>query len=59
MRLILTVERYAPAIGGAERVVQRIGEGLAARGHGVTVVTKAGVGVSGWRADRALPGSGE
>lgn len=39
MRLILTVERYAPAIGGAERVVQRIGEGLAARGHGVTVVT--------------------
>jgi glycosyltransferase involved in cell wall biosynthesis len=39
MRLVLTVERYAPAIGGAERVVQRIGEGLASRGHEVHVVT--------------------
>jgi glycosyltransferase involved in cell wall biosynthesis len=39
MRLVHTVERYAPAIGGAERVVQRVSEGLAARGHAVTVVT--------------------
>src|SRR5437588_334726 len=39
MRLIVTVERYAPAIGGAERVAQRVSEGLAARGHEVHVVT--------------------
>lgn len=39
VRLVLTVERYAPAIGGCERVVQRIAEGLAARGHVVHVIT--------------------
>jgi glycosyltransferase involved in cell wall biosynthesis len=39
LRLVLTVERYAPLIGGAERVVQRVGEGLVARGHDVIVVT--------------------
>jgi glycosyltransferase involved in cell wall biosynthesis len=39
MRVLATVERYAPAIGGAERVVQRIAEGLAARGHEVHVMT--------------------
>jgi glycosyltransferase involved in cell wall biosynthesis len=39
VRAVLTVERYFPAIGGAERVVQRVAEGLAARGHDVTVVT--------------------
>jgi glycosyltransferase involved in cell wall biosynthesis len=39
MRLVHTVERYAPFIGGAERVVQRVSEGLAARGHDVVVAT--------------------
>jgi glycosyltransferase involved in cell wall biosynthesis len=39
MRVLLTVERYAPAIGGAERVVQRVAEGLAGRGHDVHVLT--------------------
>lgn len=39
MRLVLAVERYFPAIGGAERVVQRVAEGLAGRGHDVTVIT--------------------
>lgn len=39
MRLIVTVERYAPAIGGAERVAQKVSEGLAARGHEVHVIT--------------------
>ncbi len=39
LRLVITVERYAPAIGGAERVVQRVAEGLAARGHAVHVMT--------------------
>ena len=41
MRLVVTVERYAPAIGGAERVAQRVAEGLAARSHDVHVVTGA------------------
>jgi glycosyltransferase involved in cell wall biosynthesis len=39
MRLLVTVERYAPAIGGAERVAQRVAEGLAARGHDVHVLS--------------------
>jgi glycosyltransferase involved in cell wall biosynthesis len=39
LKLVHTVERYAPLIGGAERVVQRLSEGLAARGHAVVVVT--------------------
>ena len=42
MRLLHTVERYAPSIGGAERVVQRVSEALAARGHEVIVVTTGG-----------------
>jgi glycosyltransferase involved in cell wall biosynthesis len=41
LRLVVTVERYAPAIGGAERVAQRVSEGLAARGHEVHVITGA------------------
>lgn len=41
MRLVVTVERYAPAIGGAERVAQRVSEGLAARDHEVHVITGA------------------
>jgi glycosyltransferase involved in cell wall biosynthesis len=39
LRLLATVEKYAPAIGGAERVVQRVAEGLAALGHEVHVLT--------------------
>lgn len=39
MRVLATVEKYAPAIGGAERVVQRVSEGLAGRGHDVHVMT--------------------
>ena len=39
LRLVHTVERYAPLIGGAERVVQRVSEGLAVRGHEVVVLT--------------------
>ena len=50
LRLVLTVEGYAPAIGGCERVVQRIAEGLAARGHEVHVVT------GGQREDTELGG---
>lgn len=39
MRVLHTVEFYSPHVGGAERVVQRISEGLAARGHEVVVAT--------------------
>ncbi len=44
MRIVVTVERYAPAIGGAERVAQRVAEGLAARSHEVHVLTGATLG---------------
>ncbi len=39
MRILHTVEFYHPHIGGAERVVQRISEGLVRRGHNVVVAT--------------------
>jgi glycosyltransferase involved in cell wall biosynthesis len=44
LRILATVERYAPAIGGAERVVQRVAEGLAARGHELHILTGGGGG---------------
>jgi glycosyltransferase involved in cell wall biosynthesis len=39
MKAVLTVEFYAPHIGGAERVVQKVAEGLVTRGHEAVVVT--------------------
>lgn len=39
LNILHTVEFYAPHIGGAETVVQRISEGLASRGHRVGVAT--------------------
>jgi glycosyltransferase involved in cell wall biosynthesis len=39
MRILNTVEFYHPHQGGAERVVQRVSEGLVRRGHEVTVAT--------------------
>ena len=41
VRILLTVLRYLPAVGGSIRVVQLLAEGLAARGHSVTVVSQA------------------
>jgi L-malate glycosyltransferase len=55
LKLVHTVERYAPLVGGAERVVQRLSEGLAARGHEVVVVTSGRRGsetVNGVRVER-------
>ncbi len=40
MRLVLAVLRYLPALGGSTRVVQLLAEGVAARGHEVTLVTQ-------------------
>ena len=39
MRILHTVEFYHPHVGGAERVVQRVSEGLVRRGHEVVVAT--------------------
>lgn len=39
MRILHTVEYYAPSRGGAQEVVRQISERLAARGHEVTVAT--------------------
>ena len=41
MRILLAVLRYLPAVGGSIRVVQLLAEGLATRGHDVTVVTQS------------------
>ena len=45
VRIVMPVLRYVPALGGATRLVQLIAEGLAARGHMVTVVTQSEPGV--------------
>jgi L-malate glycosyltransferase len=39
LKVLNTVEHYPPHIGGAERVVQRVSEGLVLRGHEVIVAT--------------------
>jgi glycosyltransferase involved in cell wall biosynthesis len=39
MRILHTVEYYAPSIGGAQEVVRQISERLVKRGHSVTVAT--------------------
>ncbi len=41
MRILHTVEYYAPSVGGAQEVVRQISERLAQRGHQVTVATTA------------------
>ena len=44
MRVVLAVLRYLPALGGSTRVVQLLAEGLAARGHEVSVVSQEEAG---------------
>lgn len=39
MRLLHLCPRYQPSVGGSERYMQILSEGLAARGHDVTVLT--------------------
>jgi glycosyltransferase involved in cell wall biosynthesis len=39
LKILHTVEFYAPHVGGAQLVVQKISEGLVARGHEVAVAT--------------------
>src|SRR6266852_226466 len=40
MKILHTVEFYAPSKGGAQEVVRQISEELVKRGHEVTVATK-------------------
>ena len=46
MRLIELTDLYQPAIGGLERFVLLLSEGLASRGHEVHVVTSAVPGLA-------------
>jgi glycosyltransferase involved in cell wall biosynthesis len=39
LKILHTVEFYDPCVGGMQEVVKRLSEGLAARGHDVTVAT--------------------
>lgn len=39
MKILFITHLYFPAVGGAERVFQRLAEGLAGSGHDVTVLT--------------------
>jgi glycosyltransferase involved in cell wall biosynthesis len=47
VRLLLASHRYFPAPGGTEKVVQTLAEGLARRGHEVTVLTQREAGTPG------------
>ena len=46
VRIVLPVLRYLPALGGATHLVQLLAEGLAARGHAVTVVAQSEPGTA-------------
>ncbi|MFI5527200.1 glycosyltransferase family 4 protein [Kitasatospora sp. NPDC051853] len=41
MKILLVAEKYPPVVGGGETHLQQLAEGLAARGHTVTVCTEA------------------
>lgn len=41
MKILHTVEFYAPNVGGAQEVVKQLSERMAAKGHDVTVATSA------------------
>jgi L-malate glycosyltransferase len=41
MKILHTVQRYAPDVGGSEEVIKQVSEHLAAFGHEVTVATSA------------------
>ena len=41
MKILHTVEYYAPSVGGAQEVVRQISERMVQRGHQVTVATTA------------------
>ena len=59
--IALVTHRYAPAIGGVERVVEQLARGLARRGIAVEVLTTDPTGElpavehARWRAGAALP----
>ena len=46
-RLLLCTPRFAPQLGGAETWTREVGRGLRARGHALSVVTRAAPGLPG------------
>jgi glycosyltransferase involved in cell wall biosynthesis len=64
MKIVHVTPLYAPALGGCETHVQRLSEGLASRGHQVTVLTanvrdiwQLGAGVFGGLPEKEFMGS--
>ncbi|MBM3295708.1 MAG: glycosyltransferase family 4 protein, partial [Candidatus Aminicenantes bacterium] len=57
-RTLFVTHLYAPAVGGAERLFRRLAEGLAARGHAVSVLTSDALSTEQFftSADNGLPG---
>lgn len=60
-RIFFITHLYYPSIGGAERVFQRVAEGLKARGHTVTVLTSDALSTEHYfsRMNSDLPGEEE
>lgn len=58
MRIALVIERFEPAGGGRERSTAQIAEGLARRGHAVTVLCQQGAAAGGGVEVRALGSAG-
>jgi glycosyltransferase involved in cell wall biosynthesis len=56
-RILFLTHLYPPAVGGAERLFQRLGEGLGERGHSVSVLTSDAVSTEQFftPADNGLP----
>src|SRR4051812_17557424 len=53
MRILFVLENYRPHIGGVETVFRHLCEGLAAKGHDVTVLTRR---IPGTRKEEKLDG---
>ncbi len=52
MRFLFLVQRYAPAVGGSEWYIRRLGENLASMGHEVKVLATSAIEVDAlWRRD--------
>ena len=49
MRLLHVTHQYRPAVGGAEKYITDLSEGLARRGHQVNIFTTRSVDYRTWR----------
>jgi len=48
MRILFVIENYVPHIGGVEIVFKNLAEGLAKKGHDVTIITHKSSGAKGY-----------